>query len=680
MPATYGSATYGTATYGTPLSGALPATVAVELGFGSPPGSTSPTWTDVSDRVLLDVGDLEIVPGRSPESDALAPRSLRFTLDNRDDRFNPRNTSGPYYGNLKPRVPVRVRVNYAGVTRTLFRGFVDGGWPQDLLARQEYVTVSALDAAGYLAQTPAPETAFEVAARGYVDAGPTPASWLKAQSSGGWIDVLSGGSVTASSVFETTDPVIDGETASYGTAGRDGYGVSQTPNLFAYGDHSLSAHEVLVTAWVRLEDQADGSGMVVYELRSRQPAVGGAPVPYSDCLRLFVGVSAVTFQAGNLEGAMREGSTNYDGETPTALMDGRTHFLALWVRLPSAGAVDGDARLWIDGEEAVVGWNYVSTTNIAQPDRLGIGGDPYQQSTSTRFAGVIDHVIGWDYVEDWVGTTVDQVVADLYDAGRIARAGDTLDERLSWLLDAVGWDHVGTLDASGIVTRKAYGGGGTALELAQTIEATEQGRVWVDNEGRVRFSQRSWAWTDPTSSAVQVTFTDNPAELNAGTGFPYLADRSVLVDDDRRLVNVAKVNRQDGRDQVVESPSSIATYGRRNPANLDGLLYSTDKQSRSVAEWIVYSRSTPTPRVDRLAFAAHLDAPTLVPAACQIEPGWLVRTKRGSTTLDAHVLDVGHRIGVDRWEVELVLDGSRAGRTWFEWGTSTWGGPDGWSF
>lgn len=100
-------------------------TFSVEIAFGYTWEDADPTWTDVSSYVL---DDLSIDRGRSRELDQFQTGAASFTLINDDRRFDPWYAAGPYYGLLKPNVPVRIRVAW-GATYTLFRGFVDG-WPQ----------------------------------------------------------------------------------------------------------------------------------------------------------------------------------------------------------------------------------------------------------------------------------------------------------------------------------------------------------------------------------------------------------------------------------------------------------------------------------------------------------------------------------------------------------------------
>lgn len=66
-------------------------------------------------------------------------------LHNNDRRFDPGQTTGPYYPNLKPARPMRLRATKDGVSRNLFRGDVED-WPQDWKGRENDVPVTALDA------------------------------------------------------------------------------------------------------------------------------------------------------------------------------------------------------------------------------------------------------------------------------------------------------------------------------------------------------------------------------------------------------------------------------------------------------------------------------------------------------------------------------------------------------
>lgn len=118
----------------------------VEIGFDHGPYELNPTWTPVTQWVW----NMTIDRGRSDDWGDF-DGSATVTLNNRDRRFDPYFTSGPYYGKLLPRRQIRIRAQTieAGVTTThdVFRGFIDGWSPQWTDAgTNSSVTLSCFDA------------------------------------------------------------------------------------------------------------------------------------------------------------------------------------------------------------------------------------------------------------------------------------------------------------------------------------------------------------------------------------------------------------------------------------------------------------------------------------------------------------------------------------------------------
>lgn len=646
------------------MSTAMPAAVAVEFGFGSPPDAASPTWTDVTAHVLVSDG-ITIEPGRTAERSSISPRRLAFTLDNRDGRFDPRNASGPYFGDLVPRVPVRVRVTYSAVTYTLFRGFVEGGWPQDFGEVSRKVPITAVDAAGWAAQCPPPRSAFEgeVGALREVE-GATLRGWLRPQSDGTWVESMSGHLFPHSAKFEKLDPLVDGDEES-GWGDVDGTGSAVDRSAVVQSPVFTLASPGLLAFWVRSGWRGpSGPGVDVFGVHQGQSAV----VARLDIEFSPAGYFSVYANLSNSAGTLTV--KVLDGHWTAGLLDGAPHFVALW-----SEGYGGASRLWVDGSEVrdlLIGSSGVgaSPDNWMAVGRCRVETGEVPGDVGAHVLGALDHIQWWTDANSW-GCTVDEAVTRLFEAGRLARVGDSMDARMSWLLDACGWSHVGTLDASQVTTQQGYRRRNTTLDLLQTIEDTEQGRIWVDNEGRWRFSARSWPTTDSRSNTVQATFGDTGSDL------PYAAALSRIVDDDRAVVNVAEVTREYGTQQRSENAASIAAYGRRQTVTLSNLLHSNDRQSKAVADWLVAAHGEPQARVEVLTFHPANAPAALCPLAAQIEPGWLIRVKRDGRTFDAHVVDVGHRIGTT-WEVSLHLDGTRAtdltGLTWDD-GTGTVGTP-----
>ncbi len=99
----------------------------VEIAFDSNPLDTSQTYTDVSAYVR----SFSTNRGRQHALDEFQTGTLRVVLDNRDDRFNPLNTSSPYYDSansvskIKPFKRIRVKAEYSSTTYFIFSGFIN---------------------------------------------------------------------------------------------------------------------------------------------------------------------------------------------------------------------------------------------------------------------------------------------------------------------------------------------------------------------------------------------------------------------------------------------------------------------------------------------------------------------------------------------------------------------------
>jgi len=124
----------------------------VEIAFSDGPYVVSPTWTDVTAYVT----DLSTSRGRDDDWGQFTG-TAQVTLLNRDRRFDPFYTSGPYYGNLKPRRQIRIRSTWNGNTYDVFRGFIQG-WPPAWTdaGKMSTVTLSCFDALDLLGSNTMP--------------------------------------------------------------------------------------------------------------------------------------------------------------------------------------------------------------------------------------------------------------------------------------------------------------------------------------------------------------------------------------------------------------------------------------------------------------------------------------------------------------------------------------------
>lgn len=125
----------------------------VEIAFTDGPYVVSPTWTDVTSYVR----GMDISRGIPDDWTLQADGSATVTLSNRDRRFDPFNTTGPYYGNLLPRRQIRIRATFSGTTYDVFRGFI-AGWPPEWTdaGTDSTVTLQCFDALQLLGSSSLP--------------------------------------------------------------------------------------------------------------------------------------------------------------------------------------------------------------------------------------------------------------------------------------------------------------------------------------------------------------------------------------------------------------------------------------------------------------------------------------------------------------------------------------------
>ena len=102
-------------------------TLTLEIAFDSDPLATSPSYTDISSYLRT----FNINRGRANELGEFVAGNMQFSVSNADNRFNPSNTSSPYYDSsagkskIQPLKRVRLSAVYDSSTYRLFTGFLD---------------------------------------------------------------------------------------------------------------------------------------------------------------------------------------------------------------------------------------------------------------------------------------------------------------------------------------------------------------------------------------------------------------------------------------------------------------------------------------------------------------------------------------------------------------------------
>jgi hypothetical protein len=665
----------------------LHATPIVEISFDATGPDTPVTWTDVTEWVRESPGIL-IVRGRGNERDGINAGTLKFTLKNDDGRFNPRNSAGPYYPDVKPRRPVRVRVEHDAVSETIFQGFIDGGWPQDYATTQSLVPIEAIDALGYLAQT---EPEADIYAEAVLADSATLVAWwpfgYTLQQPVERTTSARGTLVSAS--FSGTEPHVVGS-ADAQVISFDDLGAQFHTTVTSLFPPNLATTAGSIEFWVRLEADANAVTVPIYiettgaatasdELIRHRIYIGG--VGSSTALgSIYMNVATATGSSSYFSEWRRGGDESGGTDASAYFGDGQPHHVVI----ASSGSVNGaDWAVYVDGTQwhrpvgassSFTVQNFLSANT--SPTVAYVGRDPRVFSNyEGQLIGSVSHLAFYN-----AKLTREQARAHWL-AGSVGRIGDTLDERVAFLADRAGWSKVGTLDASPRRVAEAWIGGEAddALKGLQEVETTEQGRVWCDRQGDLRFSARSWPTTDTASTIVQAEFTDD------GTQLPYLADSAVITEDDRQVVNLATVTTALGTVSTERNAASIAEIGKRSKSLT--LISAEQKDADGIAQAVVYFGSEAQLRVERISFNPEQRPDELWPLVQTLDEGQLVRVVRNppaGDTIDlrAHVIGLEHAYQDHEWRTTLVLDGTRADRSWFTWGTSTWGNTsgEGWAF
>lgn len=104
-------------------------------------------WADITNAVM----SFTCARGRQTETDKVEAGTCTLQLANDDRRFDPMNTSGPYYGQLVPRKRIRIQANWAGVWYPVWMGYVEKWNPSLWRYGKMVCPVTATDGFGLLA-------------------------------------------------------------------------------------------------------------------------------------------------------------------------------------------------------------------------------------------------------------------------------------------------------------------------------------------------------------------------------------------------------------------------------------------------------------------------------------------------------------------------------------------------
>lgn len=557
------------------------------------------SWTDVTTYVR---GFSVQSPTRDRDTGRYNGGSATLILDNRDRRFDPSYTSGPYYPNLKPRIQGRIRATWSAVTSPITYFYADAipqSLPQGMYDAE--VPISASDGFRLLnSLLPRSVWAYELLTN-FVGGGgssPYPGSvWYPCSEQGGTImGDASGNGIhgrwEGGATFNHRQSLLPYSGQGDGAIefnGGDMAGVADDPavNLITAG----GAWSVL--AWIKLPDALPASG---YDTIARADISGGGGMLAGWTLRLD--------SSGYLNYSVKGIASDLKSDSP--LSAGRVYFVSA-LQDGVSGSLYVNASLQSATTAADTAWQS-TVKNSLYVGGLNAG------TTEASWSGTIGDFV---YTAGALAGG-DTDVQTLYDAGTDPWSGDTTGTRVGRLATVAGFP-IGLRDIdTGLSTLGAATLSGTVLDVLQRLAKTESGLLHMAPDGDLTL-------VDRTAQRSESRFTTSAGTFSDRTGTLLYEDVIHSGYDDESIYNVARCSRDGGAIQEYRDATSVSLYGER-VWDGTGLFFSTDGEALDRATYEVVRRKDPAVRVQSI---------TLRP--------------RGTTALWPHVLGrlIGDRITVE---------------------------------
>lgn len=507
----------------------------VEFAPTNAPLDTAPTWVDISAYARV-TPQISTRRGRTAEGVAFSYGTMQVTLDNRDRRFDPLHTAGPYFGNLRPRKQIRLRAVWSATSYTIFTGWV-AGWPQDYGdgRTDATVTIDCIDALAWLAEAGLdyePLTEF-IAGRA------NQATYMKFDSAGNWLDYLGGVNATLTSGVATFGPSID-------------------------GSGNKSAHVGGLARWGQSGSTTLGAGVNVTMSVFLQVDVGFAYVDQQIFSFAPSGLALTILSSGNFEVG---GGTGPNFTFPDfGIIDGTPHMVTL-VSTVAANTV----RLYVDGV-------YRSTVTGSLEGIQWGGSDFFGEVIGTPADA---RAIYLQQLTIFSEAFTDAQVLQHYRATQ-GQVIESTSARCARILDNVSWpaawrtlppsSGLGAARGECADTQRS----GFALNALRDVEASEQGRLFAGKSNFLTLQARYDAFETTRGKTVQATFSDD----GAGIGYESFAWNY----DDRDVLNDVTINWSDGSQRSTDS-TSIAAVGHQSKTI--NTVLSTQAQATDMAAGVV---------------------------------------------------------------------------------------------
>lgn len=503
MPETYNasSVTYDAASVdydGDPYVSLPFPIVGVYIGWNDGPYVANPGWTEITPYVRA----VSTRRGRSDDFEQFDTGTAQLVLDNRDRRFDPFYTSGPYYLKLTPRRQIRIVGQANGVNYDIFRGFV-AGWPVTWTdaGYDSTVTIQAFDALGLMAGEVVP-TDWPYT---YTTSLNPDHYWRadEAQPVTVISDIIGDWDVTAFG----TQPIKPFESSTLGNGLQAGSLFTVDWRYSAASTETIN--EITFASWLKLSN---------YQREISPGVFATSFIAYEDGL-LSVGVSR-----GNTTATLSQllvtaqtliGTTLYNRiftfSPPYGSYDEPFHFALV---ASSAGAAAPNLTIYINGEAQT----FTSTTSTGATSK-----------TPRRFFQ--SNYASFQDAASWRRQLTATEISNLYNFGA-GRIPETTTARMDRLIATTEWSPLLTgFTSTPAASVSEIGTGTGVVPEMQLVADSEGGSLYVSKAGVLTMTNRTDVFNAPRSSTPQATITDSGAGLKYGTELSIEYDADALSND-----------------------------------------------------------------------------------------------------------------------------------------------------
>jgi hypothetical protein len=617
-------------------------TTKVEISFVSGPYERiGVAWTDVTTYVR----NLSIRRGRSTDLEQFPTSTASVILDNRDRRFDPFNTAGPYYGQLTPRRQIRVTANTGSGFVPVWRGWVSG-WPIEYTNAGHDATTSleCFDILGLIAEEQTLSDAPAYFGYDYYR--------YRLNEPAGETTLLSGqvpGSiklpmtqVAGTSSYTTFDPLAPGFPYSSIRIGRG-------------------------NTWRAAERQTPGfsftqGGDFAFWMANEAPGVQLQAVRLSALNDYYVTILASgAIQVDQYDGAAR--TTVTSSTTPFANF--APHHVQISGGLFGPGGVPSfDNEIYVDGVNVSGARSSAGSGYPAPP--LGYGAFELSNHIfqDVMFFGRSLSGFPGSRTPTQAAANARQIYGSAVNNAPETSTNKALRVINRSALPTV-WCSLATNPESTLGTQ---GAGLTLFNELQKISESEGGEMFANKDGILTMTNRSYAAANGAGTAV-TTFADD------GTGLPYGPQLGININADE-LLNRLNVTFSGGGEITNEIPASITAYGMRE-SSVETYI-ATKQGAVDYAAHEVGTFSQPIPQFSALEvsvtqtlaqWATILGLELLDKITLKLTP------KTGAPITQPLIINsITHDITPGQWTT--TVQGSARYIGWFVIGRSLIGGPD----